>query len=153
MDAIPIPYSEYTLAGKSRCHTSREGDRPISSMMETDILVVHDEDTVARVEQILSTHRFSSVPVLGAKDAVVGMICAQDIVAFHSARRMPAAVRAWEICRITHFQVGPDDSVIDVARLMLDNHIEHIAVTDKGNLLGLVSAIDFVEQLVIKAAR
>ena len=37
---------------------------------------------------------------------------------------------------------------VEVARLMVENRVQHVAVTENGVLLGLVSAMDFVEQLV-----
>jgi CBS domain-containing protein len=125
--------------------------RPISSMMETNIKTVHAEDTVAEVEQVLGANNFSSVPVVGSNGAVVGMISAQDLVMFHAEKKVAAAVRAWEISRINNFEVGPDATMLEVARLMIEHKVQHVAVTENGVLLGLVSAIDFVEQLVIQS--
>ncbi|MES3025264.1 MAG: CBS domain-containing protein [Pseudomonadota bacterium] len=126
--------------------------RPISFMMETNIKTVHAEDTVADVEQVLGANKFSSVPVVGSNGAIVGMISCQDLVMFHAEKKVAAAVRAWEISRINNFEVGPNASVLEVARLMIEHQVQHVAVTEHGVLLGLVSAIDFVEQLVINEA-
>ncbi|PWF46757.1 CBS domain-containing protein [Massilia glaciei] len=126
--------------------------RPISFMMETNIKTVHAEDTVADVEQVLASNKFSSVPVVGSNGAIVGMISCQDLVMFHAEKKVAAAVRAWEISRINNFEVGPATPVLEVAKLMIAHRMQHVAVTEHGVLLGLVSAIDFVEQLVINEA-
>lgn len=124
--------------------------RPISSMMATNVLTVHAEDMVAHVEEMLSGNNFSSMPVVGSNGAIIGMIGSQELINFHGEKKNTNAVRAWEICRIINFEVGPDVSISDVAKLMTDSRVQHIAVTENGNLRGIVSAIDFVEQVAIK---
>lgn len=145
---IGEPASQIADAGS--IGNALKADRPISSMMEKNVLTVHAENTVAQVEEILSMNNFSSVPVVGSNGVVIGMISSKELINFHAEKKNGTAVRAWEICRITHFEVGPDASVMDVAKLMVDHRIQHIAVTENGNLYGLVSAIDFVEQVTIK---
>ncbi len=130
--------------------TALKVGQPISSMMETNVMTVHAEDTVAHVEEILSGNNFSSVPVVGSNGAIIGMISSQELINFHGEKKNANAVRAWEICRITNFEVSPDVSILDVAKLMADSRVQHIAVTENGNLRGIVSAIDFVEQVAIK---
>jgi CBS-domain-containing membrane protein len=47
------------------------------------------EDTVERVEELLRSHRLSSVPVVDAKGAIFGIISASDLLHFHWMRKTP----------------------------------------------------------------
>lgn len=124
--------------------------KPISSMMERNMWTVDAESSVAEVELTLSGHGLSSVPVVGSNGAIVGIIGPQELAHFLSRNGNAKAVRAWEISRCTVFEVGPDDAIEDVAKLMADNKIEYIAVTELGALKGVVSALDLL-QTVLKA--
>jgi len=127
-------------------------DRPISYMMTKSVCTADSEDTVERVEEILNSHRLSSVPVVDSKGVSFGIISASDLVHFHAARKNAKAVRAWEICTYKPIEVGPTTSVDEVAGLMVKNKIHHVVVTENGSIVGFVSSLDFVEQYVLKRA-
>jgi len=127
-------------------------DKPISYMMRKSVWTVDSEDTVERVEELLSSHRLSSVPVVDSKRAIFGIISASDLVNFHAARKNPKAVRAWEICTYKPIEVGPTATIGEVARLMVKNKIHHVVVSENGSIVGFVSSLDFVEQYVLKGA-
>jgi len=124
----------------------------ISDIMTKSITTVDTEDTVEKVEDLLNAHRLSSVPVVDSKGVIFGIISAPDIVHFHSARKNPKAIRAWEICTHKTIEVSPTTPVRDVARLMVKNRIHHVVVTDNGRVKGFISSLDFVEQYLLKGA-
>lgn len=133
--AVPAPAPELSLA----------------TLMDRSGLTVHAEDPVARVEAVLNEHHLTSIPVLGSNDAIIGMISSQELLTFNAEKRNPNAVRAWEICRVEHFEASADTPVAELAKLMLDQHIEHIAVTEDGVLHGVVAAIDLYAALAARA--
>jgi len=122
--------------------------QPISSVMEQTLWTVHDEDTIEKVEEILAEQDLASAPVVGSNGAVVGMIGTQELVQFHAEGKNAKAVHAWEISRIKAFEVSPDDTVEEVAKLMADNKIEHISVTECGRLKGIVSTQDLLQEIL-----
>jgi CBS domain-containing protein len=62
-------------------------------------------------------------------------------------KQNPKAVRAWEVCTCTHkpVEVAADASIQEVGRLMIERGIHHVLVTRDGELLGIISSLDFVE--------
>jgi predicted transcriptional regulator len=122
--------------------------QPISSVMEQTLWTVHDENTIEKVEEILAEQGLTSAPVVGSNGAVVGMIGTQELVQFHAEGKNPKAVHAWEISRIKLFEVSPNDTVEEVAKLMAENKIEHISVTECGRLKGIVSAQDLLQEIL-----
>jgi CBS domain-containing protein len=127
-------------------------DKPISYMMTKSVQTADTEDTVERVEELLRSHRLSSVPVVDAKGVIFGIISASDLLRFHSMRKNPKAVRAWEMCTYKPLEVGPATPVGEVARLMVENKIHHVIVSEDRSIQGFVSSLDFVEQYVLKGA-
>lgn len=127
-------------------------DKPISYMMTKSVWAADSEDSVERVEELLDSHRLSSLPVVDSKGVIFGIISASDLVHFHAARKNPKAVRAWEICTHKPIEVGPTTPIGEVARLMVKNKIHHIVVSENRSVVGVVSSLDFVEQYVLKGA-
>jgi CBS domain-containing protein len=125
-------------------------NRPISHIMTKTVWTVALEDTAEKVEELLNRRLLSAVPVVDEKGGVFGIISAADILHLHAAKRNPKAVRAWELCTYKPIAVRPDTSVGEVAGLMVKNRIHHVPVTENGKLCGIVSALDFVEQFVLK---
>ena len=123
-------------------------NRPISAVMDATLWTVHAEDSIERVEQILAEQGLSSAPVVGSNGAVIGMLGSAELTQFHFDGKNAKAVQAWEISRITAFEVSPADTLEDVAKLMSDNKIENISVTEFGRLKGIVSTRDLLQELL-----
>jgi CBS domain-containing protein len=127
-------------------------DQKITSLMTTLVKSVQADDTVEAVSEELRRDGLSFVPVVERKgDALLGIITAADLLQFQAARRDPAAVHAWEICSYKPVEVPPDASVAEVAKLMVDQRIDHVVVVDNKTVKGVVSSLDFVKQFVPRA--
>jgi CBS domain-containing protein len=127
-------------------------DQKITSLMSTLVRSVQADDTVEAVGEELRRDGLSFVPVVERKgDALLGIITAADLLQFQAARRDPAAVHAWEICSYKPVEVGPDATVAEVAKLMVEQQIHHVVVVDNKTLKGVVSSLDFVKQFVPRA--
>ena len=122
--------------------------KPISAVMEPTLWTVHDEDSVARVEEIFTEQNLSCAPVMGSNGQISGMIGAAELALFHFENKNPNAVHAWEICRIKHFEVGPRDTVEEVAKQMTEHQVESVAVTEAGHLLGVVTLKDLMQEIL-----
>ncbi len=122
--------------------------KPIAAVMEETLWTVHAEDSIEKVEEILAAQGLASAPVVGSNGAIVGMIGAAELAAFHAEGKNAKAVQAWEISRIKAFEVNPTDTVEDVAKLMTENKIENIAVTEFGRLIGIVSSQTLLQEIL-----
>lgn len=122
----------------------------ISSIMQKHVISVAMEDTIDKVEDILNINKFSSLPVVDANGGCFGIISSPDIVRFHAAKQNPKVVRAWEICSYKPIEVGPEISVIDAARLMVQKNIHHLVITENKTIKGFVSTLDLIEKYFLK---
>lgn len=129
-------------------------ETPVSLMMHKRVWTASTEDTIERVDEILISHQLSSVPVVDPKGAVFGILSAPDLMRWHAERDDPRtkAVRAWEICTYRPVEVRPDTPMREVAELMVRHKIHHVLVTEDHLVKGIVSALDFVEQYVLKGS-
>lgn len=151
---LKLAPADPTVAGVSRAEAAAGAElvsivhQPVSSVMVKSLWTVHDEDSVSRVEEIFSEHALSCAPVMGANGLISGLIEAAELVQFHIENKNPNAVHAWEICRIKHFEVGPHDTVEEVAKHMTEHQVASMAVTEGGRLLGVVSLKDLMQKIL-----
>lgn len=124
-------------------------DESISTMMEVPARTVSMDDTVDKVEAVLRAHDVSAVPVVdGETGSLVGIISVRDLVRFHAEKRDPATLHAWEICSYKPIEVSPDTSIKEVARLMVTSGTHHVVVTERQQIKGMVSSLDFVKRFI-----
>src|SRR5688572_25614956 len=124
-------------------------EQTVSSLMSSPVQTVRADDTVESVSGQLSENGLSFVPVVDTPDgALLGIISANDIVQFKSAKRDPTAVHAWEICSYKPLEVSADAALSDVARLMVERQEHHVVVMDKDEVAGVVSSLDFVKEFI-----
>ena len=121
-------------------------EKQISVLMTRVIRTVDFEDTIDKVDALLTELKVSAVPVVDHNGTLFGIISSLDLLHFFAARRNPRATRAWELCTYKPVSVCPETSVSEVASLMLGKRIHHILVIENGKLIGIVSAMDFVKQ-------
>jgi predicted transcriptional regulator len=127
-------------------------DKTISSMMRKSLWTVDAEDTVEVVEEILANLDFAPVSVVGSNGAIVGIIGQKELARFHVQHKNVKTVQAWEISRCTMFEVRTVDLIEDVSKLMIDNQIDYLSVTEDGVLKGVVSVLDVLKGLTLFAA-
>ncbi len=121
---------------------------PISTLMERRVYSIDIDDTIAAVEALFDQRGLTWAPVLDDKRAVIGVISAGDLLQFHVQGRDPGFVRAWQLCTYRPVMVEEQTSVGEVARMMIDQHIHHVVVTDAQGIAGVVSSLDFVRTFV-----
>jgi CBS domain-containing protein len=124
-------------------------DQPVSSLMSSDVISVLADDTITTVTEQLLRHGLSFMPVMDrAGGVLLGVIDADDLLQFRQAGRDPDQVQAWQACAFKPVAASPDTPVRDVARQMAERHIHHVIVTSNKNVLGVVSSLDIVRQMV-----
>jgi CBS domain-containing protein len=118
--------------------------QPISSLMHREVQTFDMDTTIADVERALVERRLSWAPVRGDGGGILGVISAPDVARFHAEGRDAAASKAWQLCTYKPITARPDESLQDVARRMVDHHVHHVVVVEKGGVVGVVSALDIV---------
>jgi CBS domain-containing protein len=123
---------------------------PVSAIMTRDVVCVDSQDTIEHVETVMNSRNLSFVPVGDSTGNIFGIITAQQVEHFRTAKMNPKLIKAWEICTYKPPHVDPNLSIVEVAKLMVQKCIHHIVVTENDSIVGVVTSLDIVEQYLRK---
>jgi predicted transcriptional regulator len=124
---------------------------PVEMYMSTPVHRVDCETPLPVVNAMLGAHQVSSVAVVDARGALVGVVSRTDLIQVGrsgAGRRPRSAVltlpdRPAESVMSTHVAtVAPDDSVRAAAALMLERRVHRVFVVDAGEIVGVLSTKD-----------
>ena len=127
--------------------------REISTVMTTDVAVVHGDTPFKDIVALLAERHVSGVPVLGKGNRVVGIVSETDLLRGTSEHHRPffAGGRhgynphsvAAEMMTTPAVCVHPGTTVAHAARLLAEKGVHRMPVTDAdGRLVGIVSRRD-----------
>jgi len=124
-------------------------ERPISALMEAHVATVKMDSTVESLQRALAESRLSRIPVVDPQGDVYCIVSASDIELFRTQKRDPKRVRAWELCNHPLIKVTPDQTVRDVARLMIGKGVpDAIVMSGDRTVHGTVSSLDIMAELL-----
>ncbi|MBI4383205.1 MAG: CBS domain-containing protein [Nitrospinae bacterium] len=113
--------------------------------MEENLLSVGPDDTAAKAARSMLGHKVGSLLVKSRENEYIGIVTEGDL-----SRKIIAQSRDPEKTRVREVMSQPIHS-IESSRLMPTaliqmnkNHIRHLAVTDGGKIVGLLSINDFI---------
>jgi IMP dehydrogenase len=113
----------------------------VKDVMSTNVLTVPFSATLAQAALLLHDARVGGAPVVDARGRVLGMLSQTDLADPRHAGAPDAPV-ADAMTRVV-FGVREEDALKWAIRLMVDEHVHRVAVTDaSGHLVGIVTAMD-----------
>ena len=125
-------------------------NKPVSSIMEKQVITVDLNDAVDRVEELMYSHKLSCLPVIDSERNCFGVISAPDLTHFYALRENPKTKRAWEVCTHKIIEVKPDISIKEAAKLLIKNKIHHLVISVDETITGIVSSNDILEEYLLK---
>ena len=123
---------------------------PVRKIMTKGVEKVDANMSVKDVAKIMKVKKIGSVLVEKDKD-LIGIATETDIV-----RRLVADGNSPEGMQVNAIMSSPlltvdiEKSVIDANDLMDKNHVRHLAVTEEGRIIGLVSCRDIMHPLYME---
>jgi CBS domain-containing protein len=146
----------------------------VRDIMETDVPVVHPEDSVETVLKVLREHELPGVPVVNAGGRCVGIITDADLILseeegdlhlphyfelfggvvfleplrrFEEKLRKAFSSTARDLMTEDPVTVEADDPVQRAARLIVERKHNRLPVVEHGRLVGVVTRVDVLEAL------
>ena len=121
----------------------------IQDVMSTNVASVSTEDSVAVAARLLSRRNVGVLPVLGPGGRLKGIVTDRDIVLRCVAASFdPAMTRVRQIMSSNPLSLHPEDSAETAGKLMAQNQVRRLPVTENGRLVGLVSLSDLASSPV-----
>ena len=148
----------------------------IKDIMTKEVITVHENDTVEKCANILSTKDLSGLPVVDDNGKIIGMITEGDLIKRASRIEGPPVLEVLggifyletpdkfmerlkkltgsivkEIMSKNVITVSPDKDIESAATLLVREKIKRLPVVDdSGNLVGIVSRKDIMHYLFDK---
>jgi signal-transduction protein with cAMP-binding, CBS, and nucleotidyltransferase domain len=120
----------------------------IGSLMKTHMVTVMPETTVAEAAQSMAKNDVGAVLVV-EHDQIRGILSERDVVSRVVAEgKDPAQTKVSEVATSDVLSVDVDLHVRDCAKLLRDEGIRHLPVTQEGKAAGILSSRDFFVYVV-----
>ena len=112
----------------------------------SDVISVKPSDTVRDVAHKLMQSKVGWLSPTRLRSSLDGIISERDIArAVGSHHRDIGILHASDLMTRSVITCGPGDTIRDVAKLMTENRIRHVPVSDGTRLIGLVSIGDILK--------
>lgn len=150
----------------------KEMNKKISEIMKKDVYTVSDEATIKEVLQMLVESKTSGLPIVNAKQQVVGFISDGDIMKFIAKQNpriidMTSFITVWydtesfekklhdlmelsvmELATTKLVSVDTDYDIDEVAKVLGEKKIKKVPVLEDGKLAGVVSRSDILRYIL-----
>lgn len=140
----------------------------LRDIMTRELVTVHETDSLAEAARLIIEHRIAGLPVLDARDRLVGIISEKDILRemhphFYQLLESPspalnsaaleadfkdiASIRVADAMAIRPRTAPPTMPLIEAASIMTVYNIRRLPVIEGARLVGLVSQGDVYQAL------
>lgn len=109
-------------------------------IMTRTVLTIQPEATAQEVAQLLAEYRISGVPVVDARDNIIGIVTEADIISKVTREGLTVA----DLMSREVITVDEEMSASDIAALLTERRIKRVPVVREGKLSGIVSRGDIV---------
>ena len=124
--------------------------RPLSVLMHTTMETIASERTVLEAAQTLAEKRIGSLLVIEAGE-MVGIVTETDVVRKGMATRLSAnSTHVGAVMNYPLIQIDINRTVRDASRLMAEQRIRHLAVTEDNKVVGILSVRDLVKMVSVR---
>ena len=118
--------------------------------MQTTMETIASERTVLEAAQTMAEKQISSLLVIEGGE-MVGIVTETDVVRKGIASRLPASsTRVRSVMNYPLIRIDINRTVRDASRLMAEERIRHLAVTEDGKVVGLLSVRDLVKMVSVR---
>jgi len=138
--------SDWSLAEFCGSQDWRESYRTVGQFMATDLFTVRPDDIVDFAASLMEWRYVRHVPVEDDSGRLLGLVSHRQLLRL-IARGLekdagPAMVR--DIMRPDPMSVTPETTTVEAIRLMRENRLSCLPVTEDGKLVGLVTEYDLI---------
>lgn len=122
-----------------------------SDIMTRKVITIHPETSVQEAAQLLDQYRISGLPVIDARDSLIGIITEADIIGKVNRYGLldQDGLRVADIMSREVITVDEDTPVGDIATLLTERKIKRVPVVRQGRVVGIVSRGDIVHAVAM----
>ncbi|MEI7826903.1 MAG: CBS domain-containing protein [Euryarchaeota archaeon] len=117
----------------------------ISSIMEEDVVTLHEEDSINEAIKIMLQGNVSGFPIVDDESKVIGIVSERDFVSL--VANVITGKKVADFMSRDVVSVRPDTKVEDAARVMISNDFRRLPIVHEGVMTGVVTTSDIVNYL------
>ncbi len=117
----------------------------ISSIMEEDVITLHEGDSIDDVIKMMLKGNVSGFPVVNDENKVIGIVSERDFISLFANVITGKTVADFMSHDVV--SVRPDTRVEDAARVMILNDFRRLPIVHEGVMIGVVTTSDIVNYL------
>lgn len=119
----------------------------VAHVMVNKVFFASLDHTVRQVRDLMQSKKIHAVPVVGKNRKVMGIITTADL-----ARKLDDDAPARHVMSSMVATISATEPVSEAARIMREQHIHHLVVTDGPTAVGIVSSYDLLRLVEQKFA-
>ncbi len=119
-----------------------------AKLMRRPVVAATPRASVRDIAMQLVANGFSGMPVAERDGTVIGVITEADILKALTEGKSLETLAAEDIMTKNVISVDLETPMPDVMKLLQDNHILRVPVTDRGKLVGIISRIDLIRTVL-----
>lgn len=115
----------------------------VKDIIVTPVTACDINSDIGQVRDLMNQKKISALPVVHIeKDSVKlrGIVSFQDLAGVYDD-----SINVQQVMTTDVVAVSPEATIQEAARTMIDRKIHHLVVSDKGDIKGIVSSLDFVK--------
>lgn len=119
----------------------------VSEIMVKKVITINESESIKGVCKMLVSQKLSGVPVVDAKDNLVGFISERDIIAAVGSKGFEG-MKVSDVMTRKVLSIEENTPMEQVSQLFTDKPFRYIPVTKSGKLVGIVSRKDVIGRLL-----
>ncbi|MBN1621262.1 MAG: CBS domain-containing protein [Endomicrobiales bacterium] len=112
-------------------------------IMSKDVITISPDATLVDAIELLITKEISGMPVINAKNKIIGIITEKDLINFaFSGNLRNTKVKEAMSTKVTTF--SPDANVDEIAIAIAHNKFRRVPIVENDEVLGIISRRDII---------
>ena len=143
-----IPVHEWPLPNTSDLEDYRPSKLKVEEFMETDLFTAQKDDPIELVVEMMDWRKIRYMPVEDSKGQLGGLITSRILLRYFANRHHrlngKKVVTAKDLMIDKPVTIDPEASIMDAMHTMRENKIGCLPVVKNGELMGIITEMDFL---------
>lgn len=142
-----IPVHEWELPTVADLEEYRPVKLKVEEFMQTDLFTVQKDDIIELVAELMEWRKIRYMPVEDKKGKLSGLITSRILMRYFTERTRfngKSAITVNDIMRHDPITIAPNATIVEAMYLMRDKKLGCLPVVKDGELIGLITEMDFL---------
>lgn len=143
-----IPVHEWELPTGADLDEYRPVKLKVEEIMETDLFTVQKDDIIELVAELMEWRKVRYMPVEDSKGKLSGLVTTRTLMRYYNERSrfngQESSVLVKDIMVKDPITIAPSATILEAMYLMRDKKLGCLPVVKDGELIGLITEMDFL---------